>query len=91
MSKSLTVVPTNRFLKDLKRASMRGKHIDKLEGIVNLLQRSRPLPVKNKDHQLTGNWSGYRECHIESDWLLIYQTDEESLFLVRTGTHSDLF
>ena len=87
----LTVKPTNRFLRDLRLAKRRGKDIDKLEAIVNLLQAGKPLPSRNRDHGLSGNWQDHRECHIEPDWLLIYKSDEEHLFLERTGTHADLF
>ncbi len=89
----LEIVTTTRFKKDLKRCNKRGKDIDKIEWIVSELQQLNPLPVNNKDHPLIGNWVGFRECHIESDWLLIYCLNEEKtlLHLVRTGTHSDLF
>ncbi len=87
----LTVKPTNRFLRDLTLANKRGLDLDKLDAIVNLLQVQKPLPLKNRDHFLSGNWSEHRECHIQPDWLLIYRTDEEFLFLERTGTHADLF
>ena len=58
-----------------------------------MLCHNEPIPLKNKDHNLIGNWQGYRECHIEPDWLLIYriQLDKNTLELARTGTHSDLF
>jgi len=87
----LAVKPTNRFLKDLKRAKKRGKSIDKLEEIVDMIQAGKRLPGKNRDHNLSGNWKDHRNCHIEPDWLLIYRIDGEFLFLERTGTHSDLF
>lgn len=89
----LEIVPTSRFKKDLKRCHKRGKDIDKIEWIVTELQHTKTLPQNNKDHPLIGNWSGYRECHIEPDWLLIYAINEKQslLHLVRTGTHSDLF
>jgi mRNA interferase YafQ len=87
----LTIKPTNVFLRDLKRCQKRHKNIDKLEAIINLLQAGNPLPTKNRDHILTGNWKDHRECHIQPDWLLIYRVKEEFLFLERTGSHSDLF
>lgn len=64
-----------------------------LEDIVSALAMGETLPEKNMDHPLTGNWSGYRECHIQPDWLLIYRIDGNVLVLTlsRTGTHSDLF
>ena len=82
-----------RFLKDLKLAKRRGLNLQELNDIVDILQTDNPLPAKCHDHALTGNYKGYRECHINPDWLLIY-TKKESLRIVslyRTGTHSDLF
>jgi len=87
----LTIKTTNRFLKDLKLAKKRGHDIDELEEIVDLLQFKKTLPLRNRDHYLTGNWKHHRECHIAPDWLLIYRTDPEYLFLERTGSHADLF
>ncbi len=83
---------TNAFSKDLKRIKKRGYDISRLEYVVNKLQNSEGLEAKYKDHSLTGNWLGYRECHIQPDWLLIYRIFEDRLLLVltRTGTHSDL-
>ena len=82
---------TTRFKRDLKQAAKRGKDIAKIETIIGLLQTGQPLPAKNRDHSLSGDWSHHRECHIDPDWLLIYSTDEEYLHLARTGTHADLF
>ena len=84
---------TNRFKKDLKAAIKRGYSIDLLNNIVDALAKGESLPEKNKDHDLSGNWSNYRECHIAPDWLLIYKIENDILVLtlVRTGTHSDLF
>ena len=89
----LRIVPTNKFKRDLKTAVKRGCPIGLLDEIVNLLAERRPLPEKNRDHALTANYIGCRECHITPDWLLIYQTDEDALrlYLLRTGTHSDVF
>jgi mRNA interferase YafQ len=87
----LLLKTTSRFLKDLKLAKKRGYDIDKLEAIVDLLQAQRPLPSKNKDHTLTGEWNHHRECHIQPDWLLIYRIEATFLILERTGTHADLF
>lgn len=71
----------------------RGLNIDLLETVIATLALGEPLPCKNKDHTLTGNWIGHRECHILPDWLLIYRIEEEVLILTlaRSGTHSDLF
>ncbi len=91
MAKSLAIVPSNRFLKDLKRASRRGKDINKLDNIIELLQTGQLLPVKFRDHSLRGIWADFRECQIEPDWLLIYRIDQNNLYLIRIGTHADLF
>ena len=87
------VVLSNRFRKDLKLAAKRGYDLDLRNDIVDRLARGEALPAKNRDHTLTGDYIGYRECHIQPDWLLIYRTDGDALmlFLMRTGTHSDLF
>lgn len=89
----LSVVTTTTFKKDYKLAIKRGLNIKLLEDIVAALAMGEPLPEKNMDHPLTGNWSGHRECHIQPDWLLIYRIDGDVLILTlaRTGTHSDLF
>ncbi len=62
-----------------------------LQQVIDTLRIPDTLPVKNRDHNLSGNYSDYRECHIEPDWLLIYRIENDELFLYRTGTHSDLF
>lgn len=88
-----TVKTTSQFKKDFKLAMKRGLNIDLLETVIATLALGEPLPDKNKDHALTGNWIGHRECHILPDWLLIYRIEEEVLILTlaRLGTHSDLF
>lgn len=68
-----------------------GKNIELLEAVVRKLAKGETLPPRNRDHNLAGNWKGYRECHITPDWLLIYKVDGRDLILVRTGSHSDLF
>ena len=85
--------PTNRFQKDLKRIQKRGYDLSLLTRVLKLLAAGEPLPEKNRDHALTGDFRGCRECHIAPDWLLIYEVEEENLilYLTRTGTHSDLF
>lgn len=87
------IVASTKFKKDLKLAIKRGLDISLLNEIVVMLQNGIPLPAKNKDHALTGNYSGCRECHIQPDWLLIYEISSKELilYLTRTGTHSDLF
>lgn len=87
----LKIIVTNQFKKDLKKAKKRGKNIDKLEVIINTLQARDNLDIRYRNHQLTGNWFPYWECHIEPDWLLIYQQSSIELILIRTGSHSDLF
>lgn len=89
----LAVVTTTAFKKDYKLAMKRGLKIDLLEEIITTLAMGGQLPKKNKDHALTGNWAGHRECHILPDWLLIYRIEDDVLVLTlaRTGTHSDLF
>lgn len=87
----LAIKPTNSFIQDLKRIAKRGKSIEKLEIIVDCLQKETPLPTNHRDHKLIGKWAQHRECHIEPDWLLIFRIDKENLVLERTGSHSDLF
>ena len=89
----LSIVLSNRFKKDLKRAKKRGLDLDLLEEVVDQLAKCVPLPEKNRDHALTGDYIGFRECHVAPDWLLVYRVEDEELelFLFRTGTHSDLF
>ena len=91
MSKHLDVVWTNQFKKDYKLAMKCHLDIDLLDDIIRKLASSEHLPEKNKDHALTGNWVGHRECHIQPDWLLIYYQTDAELYLYRTGTHADLF
>lgn len=85
--------PSAKFQKDLKRIQKRGYDITLLKDVLNLLVNGKILPIKYKDHNLSGNFKGCRECHITPDWLLIYEIsdDELILYLIRTGTHSDLF
>ena len=90
------VFPSKQFKKDLKLAKSRGKNIDLLTDVVEMLAEGKRLPAKYRDHELTSsrNYSGaMRECHIQPDWLLVYEKDDDKLFLylIRTGSHSDLF
>ena len=82
---------TGSFRRDLKRITKRGYDLGKLAKVLNLLQENTPLPMSNRPHPLNGRWKGFLECHIEPDWLLIYQADAIRILVVRTGTHSDLF
>lgn len=88
----LDVVLSNQFKKDLKLMNRRGINLDLLDAVVNKLANNEKLDEKYHDHALTGNYIGYRECHIKPDWLLIYRinNNELYLFLSRTGSHSDL-
>ena len=87
------IVWTTRFKKDYKRMLKRHMDINLLDDVIRALSRGGVLPEKNKDHDLTGDWAGYRECHILPDWLLIYHIEDNILLLtlIRTGSHSDLF
>ena len=87
------VKPSNQFRKDLKLVAKRGYKIELLTNVIKKLANGEKLAPKYKDHQLFGNFGFYRECHIQPDWLLIYEIDgnELILYLTRTGTHSDLF
>ncbi len=87
----LSPIFENRFKKDIKRLQKRGKDMEKLKTVIEKLLENQELEPKYKDHPLTGDWNGYRDCHIEPDWLLIYKISETNLFLVRSGSHSDLF
>lgn len=84
---------SNQFKKDYKLIKKRGYNIEKLKEVINLLVQDKRLPVKYREHYLTGNYIGFKECHIGPDWLLIYKTENELLTLtfLRTGSHSDLF
>lgn len=87
------IVITNACKKDIKRASKQGKNIDLLFKIIDKLSEGEKLDPKYKDHKLSGQFEGKRECHIEPDFLLIYQINEKEiiLFLVRVGSHAELF
>jgi mRNA interferase YafQ len=87
------LILTSKFKRSLKLAKKRGLNISLLEDIVNNLQMDIPLPEKNCDHELKGNFKGFRECHIQPNWLLVYLKENErlTLTLIDTGTHSDIF
>ena len=87
----MNLVYTSQFKKDFKRVSKQGKDLEKLEFIIETLLSKKILDPKFKDHPLSGKWKNHRDCHIEPDWLLIYQISSDSLILERTGSHSDLF
>lgn len=93
MSIKYTVKPTKRFLKDYKLMEKRSLDMSLLDETIVKLAQGVPLPASNRDHALTGNYTGHRECHIAPDWLLIYRIEDDILVLslTRTGSHSDLF
>ena len=90
---SFSVIWTTQFKRDYKKASKRNLPIELLDDIIRKLAKGEKLPEKNRDHALSGNWVGFRECHILPDWLLIYRVEVDILVLTlaRTGTHGDLF
>jgi len=87
----LKIITTKQFEKDVKTSKKRGKNTLKLREIMTVLLNQEKLPLKNRDHLLTGNYANRRECHIEPDWLLIYKLESDCIIFERTGTHSDLF
>ena len=91
--KKYTVKFTNQFKKDYKLAKKRGKRMDLINEAINILADGEALPEKYRDHSLSGNWTGHRECHIQPDWLMVYYFEDDILVLTlaRMGTHSDLF
>lgn len=90
---SRDIVWTSKFKKDYKTMIKRNLDINLLDDVIRILARGDELPQKYNDHSLSGDWKGFRECHIAPDWLLIYSIQDNNLVLVlsRTGTHSDLF
>jgi mRNA interferase YafQ len=84
---------SSQFRRDVKLCVRQGKDMDKFKAVHELLVARKPLPQKNRDHPLTGNWRGYRDCHLEPDWLLIYSVNEKDKLIeyVRMGSHSELF
>lgn len=88
-----TIKTTGSFKKDLKLAKRRGLSLNDLYNVVDILENDKPMPEKYHNHLLHGNYQGYWECHINPDWLLLYEKDTEIriISLFRTGTHSDIF
>lgn len=87
-----TLHPTTQYKKDYKRFRNNPTKLEKLRNILNMLQSETPIPAENHPHMLTGNYSGFMECHIESDFLLIwFDPDTDQIDLVRLGSHSELF
>jgi mRNA interferase YafQ len=87
----LRIAPSGQFKRDVKRAAKRGKDLTKLTTVIDMLAALQPLPASDRDHPLRADWAGFRDLHIEPDWLLIYRIKNDELQLARTGTHSDLF
>jgi mRNA interferase YafQ len=84
-------ISESQFKKDLKLAAKQHKNIDELLQIIKALQQEKPLPPKNKNHKLKGKYTGYWECHVEPDWLLVYKLAPGKLILSRIASHSELF
>lgn len=87
----LTPVRSSQFRRDLKRLAKQGKNLGKLRALPERLVREEPRSALHRDHALRGPWNGYREAHIEGDWLLIYRVEGHDLLLARSGSHSELF
>lgn len=87
----LPIRPTSRFRKDLKKAASQGRNLDLVKEVLETLAIPQPLPPHFRDHKLKGEWRDFRECHLESDWLLIYTITDFELRPARLGTHSELF
>lgn len=87
----LNISYSGQFKKDVERAKKQGKDMKKLKHIIELLVEQKSLPIKLQDHPLKGNWKGYRDLHIEPDWLLIYKFGISNIRFERTGTHSEIF
>jgi mRNA interferase YafQ len=87
----LNIYYTTQFKRDYKRIKKQKKDLNKLKFVIEKLAGGEKLEPKYNDHQLSGNWKGHRDCHIESDWILIYRIEVDDLFLERSGTHSELF
>lgn len=87
----LKVNYSSQFKKDFKRCQKQGLDTELLKTIIMELAKPARLPEKNKDHKLSGNYAGHRECHVLPDWLLIYYIEEQEFYAVRTGSHAELF
>jgi len=86
-----TIRRTSQFKQDVRRMQRRGKDLEKLKRVLETLMKEEELTERYRDHVLVGQYKGTRECHIEPDWLLIYELAESEIVLIRTGSHSDLF
>lgn len=82
---------SNQFKRDYKKAKARGKNISSLTTVMDILLNEEPMPATYRDHQLVGEWKGFRELHIAPDWLLVYRIADGTVYFTRTGTHADIF
>jgi mRNA interferase YafQ len=82
---------TSAYKKDLRRVTRSGRNLTLLADVLNALRVDRHLPTARRNHPLKGEWKGWRECHIQPDWLLIYKTTDAEVLLARTGSYADLF
>ena len=82
---------SNIFKRQAKKLHKRRKDFRKMETVIDLLRHDKPLPHNAYPHKLSGEWAGLWECHIEGDWLLVYDFNDSTVFLIATGTHQDLF
>jgi len=87
----LRLIYSSQFKKDFKKLKSHEKTFSQLELVIEKLLNHETLESKYRDHKLTGKWKNFRDCHIEPDWILIYQLTDDALYLERTGSHSDLF
>ncbi len=87
----LSIRQSTSFRRDVKRLLRQGLNLSRLEAVIEALVSQQSLGEHCQDHSLVGNWKGYRECHIQPDWLLIYRITHDELQLVRTGSHTELF
>lgn len=90
MPTPLHIRETKQFRRDIKRLKRQGLNIDKLKAVITKLVYQDQLEDSLRDHLLVGNWRGFRECHIQPDWLLIYRVDNDAVELARTGRHAEL-
>lgn len=88
---ALIIRQATQFRRDMKRLQRQGASLSKLRAVIASLAAQKPLDERYRDHALVGNWRGFRECHLQPDWLLIYRIEGEELQLARTGSHAELF
>ncbi len=87
----LIIRQATRFRRDVKRLRRQGRDLAQLKLVIKTLVAEDPLDGRYRDHALVGNWYGFRECHLQPDWLLIYRVEDDELQLARTGSHAELF